>query len=146
MISVVISVTAAIVITGKEVSYTDNKSIGASNVQDAIDGTYSKANTLASNVTNLNNDFDTGVIKVVSFYTTMNSRNYTSGSSSNIVATTQSGYTFVAWIGCHTDTWVGSVYPESPTSSSSKLWNATNISNSSGAAPVYCEALYRKNK
>ena len=53
MISVVISVYAATVIGASEVSYTDNKGIGASNVQDAINGVYSSANTLASRVSTL---------------------------------------------------------------------------------------------
>ena len=52
MISVVISVYAATVIGAGEVSYTPGK-VSASNVQDAINGVYTSANTLASNVTSL---------------------------------------------------------------------------------------------
>ena len=64
ILSTILSVYATTTILGSEVSYTDNKGINATNVQAAIDNTYSSALSLDTRVTSLEGKVS-GTTKIV---------------------------------------------------------------------------------
>ena len=79
-------------------------------------------------------------VKVVRYETTITK---TVGQSAMITAPSESGYTFVSWITCATNGWVGSVYIASPLQASTSAWLAATNS-ATGTGTIWCYALYKK--
>lgn len=69
----------------------------------------------------------------------------TTGSSLAITADTVSGHTFVCWLQPATSGWIGSVYVEDPTVTSTKIWVSGVGSQSTQTGAVRITALYKAN-
>lgn len=69
--------------------------------------------------------------------------------NTQVTAPTVPGYSFVCWISCASNGWVGLVYPDNVTASTTNLWTnrvTTNgIVNHNDALSFYATALYRKS-
>lgn len=67
----------------------------------------------------------------------------TPGKYAKLTAPTKSGYTFSHWVTAYTTGWVGSLYPDQPTSAASNFWlvalteSASTSKGSFGAVAVY---------
>lgn len=67
----------------------------------------------------------------------------TPGKYAQLTAPTKSGYTFSHWVTAYTTGWIGSLYPDQPTSATSSFWlvalvgSASTSKGSFGAVAVY---------
>lgn len=67
----------------------------------------------------------------------------TPGKYAQLTAPTKSGYTFSHWVTAYTTGWIGSLYPDQPTSATSSFWlvaligSASTSTGSFGAVAVY---------
>ena len=67
--------------------------------------------------------------------------NLNAGNHASINAPEVDGYRFIAWVASWSVGWVGATYIANPTSSSTDVYNASNVQD--GNRSVYCTALYQ---